>query len=386
MEQADPTAFASIYAQVTAAALAKVERAQIGLAGGDQPEKLATVLGAEAGCPACERQERSRKWWVATLAEGLEDTEVRRAFDDGHPVCLQHLLDCEADMGQAVSTFVARVQDLLSQPGVVGAELLQALRGLELSPAPGSVGKAPWAPSVVGDGKPSWSGALARLRTALQLGTCPACVFAARDRHAYLEWLTVAVVSSPYSDWAPALELCRDHSWEILHVAGVERVDPLLEAMRQQSLARLRLARQRTGAGDVRRRKLGWSRSRQTSSTYGDHKRECPACEAGQDAAKRTCELLLRAIPDPLLASAYQASGGLCVPHLRLALAAAGGAESAQFLLRAARVRLAVLSWELEEVGRRRAWDRRWEPEADLSGAWRRAAEHVGGLYQRPIA
>jgi hypothetical protein len=385
VEQADPATFASIYAQVTAAALAKVQRAEIGLAHGDQPKNLVTVLGAEAACPACERQESSRRSRLAALAEGLEDTQVRRAFGIGHPVCLQHLVDCQADLGKAARTFVNRVQDLISQPGLVGAELLKALRGLERWPAPGSDHPTPWAPAALGDRQPNWSGDLAELRAAMELGSCPACFFAARDQRAYLGWLSVAFRSSPYSDWAPALQLCRDHSWELLRVAGVERVEPLLEAMRQQSVVRLTVAGQRTGARDVRR-KPWWSRSQQAPLAYAEREDVCPACEASQDAAKRTCELLLQAISDPSLASAYQRSGGVCLPHLPLALAAADGAESAKLILGSARVRLAVLLWELEGAGRRRAWDRRWEPGADSLGACRRAAEHVGGLYRRPSA
>jgi hypothetical protein len=382
VEQADPATFVSIYAQVTAAALAKVERAKIGLGNGDQPKTLVTVLSAEAACPACERQETSRRWRVVTLAESLEDTQVRRAFDSGHPVCLQHLVDCQADLGQAAWTFVNRVRDLIAQPGLVGAELLKALRGLERWSVPGSDHPTLHAPAAPPDGRPNWSEALAELRAALELGGCPACFFAARDQRAYLGWLAVAFQSSPYSDWAPALHLCRDHSWVLLRVAGVERVEPLLEAMRQHSVIRLG---QRTGAREARRR-LWWSRSGQAPWAYADREDECPACEASQDAAKRTCELLLQAISDPSLASAYQGSGGVCLPHLPLALAAAGGAESAKLILGSARVRLAVLLWELEGAGRRRAWDRRWEPGADSSGACRRAAEHVGGLYRRPSA
>lgn len=87
-------------------------------------------------------------------------------------------------------------------------------------------------------------------------------------------------------------------------------------------------------ASPVRRR---WRRIFRPRRPMGDavswRRARCPVCTAVADAERSYIDTLLTFIEDPELGKAYEASAGLCLPHVALALAQAPGHPGAVPLL-----------------------------------------------------
>jgi hypothetical protein len=91
---------------------------------------------------------------------------------------------------------------------------------------------------------------------------------------------------------------------------------------------------------------------------------DCPACAARDQAIGRALEVLLDQLPQPETRAAYEASDGLCLPHLREALAGTRSRHrgAAAILAAASAERLRGLEAELAEYVRKHDYRFRDEP------------------------
>lgn len=105
----------------------------------------------------------------------------------------------------------------------------------------------------------------------------------------------------------------------------------------------------------------------------------CPACVQRDDAVRRALTLIAEHEGDAELAAAIAAGDGLCLPHLRLALAELPGRALAQVLQRQRAVWQA-LDAELAEALRKHDFRFRDEAFGAEEDSWRRAVEAVAGM------
>ena len=374
--RAEPSTIGHIFEQIGRGALAAVDRAQSALSDHWSPPGTAAGLRPSQKCLACQSESDSGQRRVATLARELSAPVVRSAFEAAHPLCLEHLVRSWGDLGEAAAPAALRTADLLAAVAPDAGPTLTALRGVDLNggerPRPEARKPVPEEPAH------GWSAGLAELETEIESGGCPACARAEREQAAYLSWLAQEVIAAPYHRWAAAVDLCREHSWALLAGVGQDPAQPLWDAMRSQATSQLGEALVERSPSAPRSHR-GRDRSGWVPPALR-RERECPACRAYQAAGERICELLVLAVDEPSTNAAYGRSGGLCMHHLPLAVGRARNVLQAGILLQVARVRLAVLQWELAEASRRRGWDTRWEAPSRVDQSWRRAVQHLGGV------
>ncbi len=108
----------------------------------------------------------------------------------------------------------------------------------------------------------------------------------------------------------------------------------------------------------------------------------CPVCRVGEETARRYAEVLLRdlgkdaaGVRAPLIQG-----GGLCLSHLRLALAASGPAAGYQALIAAQREAWSALMAELDEFIRKNDYRFQGEPMGDERDSWLRALDALVGF------
>ncbi len=105
----------------------------------------------------------------------------------------------------------------------------------------------------------------------------------------------------------------------------------------------------------------------------------CPACRVGEATARRYAEVLLRDVGAEEVRAALIRGGGLCLPHLRLALQASGPAAGYRALLAAQREAWSALMAELDEFIRKNDYRFQHEPMGDERDAWLRALDALVG-------
>lgn len=150
-----------------------------------------------------------------------------------------------------------------------------------------------------------------RLVRACAAPGCPVCRCAAEDATRQLEALGPGVEDAA-SAWAA---LCALHGWMWAERTAGARPGDLLGPL----IAELRRPRGPAAGGSLR---ALWR------ALAGGHARaelaSCSVCDAARSSARRHLAMLVRSFGEPLLRRAYEASSGLCAPHLRHALAAGG--------------------------------------------------------------
>jgi hypothetical protein len=131
----------------------------------------------------------------------------------------------------------------------------------------------------------------------------------------------------------------------------------------------------RGGWGSRLREQLGGARG--VADRLAAHE-ACPACTQRDDAVLRALAIVSEHDGDAELSGALVASDGLCLPHLRAALAQLSGPALAQVLARQRAVWQA-LDGELAEAIRKHDFRFRHESFGDEEDSWRRAVEAVAG-------
>jgi hypothetical protein len=216
---------------------------------------------------------------------------------------------------------------------------------------------------------------------------CPICRLEQQGVERYLDNQFYESVNSPA--WRDHLRashgFCYEHAW-----LGVERrlgdalgfsiiyhdlVNHLIKSLNDNSSARP--ARRRTSVlrqipDSVRRRVEG------VLAAITPVKR-CPACEHREELSRNLFPALVEDLPTPAMADALQASEGLCLPHLGLAMGYVKDVAAYEILLTIHRTKLESLRIELAEFIRKNDYQVIKEGFGSEGNAWLRAIGMVVG-------
>ncbi len=106
----------------------------------------------------------------------------------------------------------------------------------------------------------------------------------------------------------------------------------------------------------------------------------CPVCQHLADTETLLIRTLLRSLrEEPAFREAYQQSTGLCLPHLRMALAASADHDIFDLLRQRALDTQSTLRQQLQEIIRKHDYRFQHEPPGAEKGAAERAVAHVAG-------
>jgi hypothetical protein len=120
-------------------------------------------------------------------------------------------------------------------------------------------------------------------------------------------------------------------------------------------------------------------RAKEPISAALDPAAPCPACDSGSRTDHLAQREMLTFLQEPAGREAYQASDGVCLPHLRELLRSSEDAEVSQYLLKEERTRWERLHAELQEYCRKHDYRFRHEPCGAERDSWRRAAWKLAG-------
>jgi len=106
----------------------------------------------------------------------------------------------------------------------------------------------------------------------------------------------------------------------------------------------------------------------------------CRACELTGNLVTYYLRWLVENLADPQFLALYEASDGLCLPHLRRALEQAEDDDVARRLVEVSLRRLAPLATDVGEYVRKRDWNNRQEPKHPWEEvSWMRAVAFFSG-------
>ncbi|MEW6232233.1 MAG: DUF6062 family protein [Chloroflexota bacterium] len=236
-----------------------------------------------------------------------------------------------------------------------------------------------------------------RLEEAFEEVGCPICLLVAESEDAFLEQFLWEGVNDPFlrGRLLTSLGFCRDHAWQVVDKEaryGGTGVGIVYEHLGRQTLAaleshlkaeRVRLALAPTGWRRAAQRwlkRLGLTRSSNASFDGLEPRTPCPACQVRDEAEQRYASWLVEHLNDLRFRQAFAESDGLCLPHLRLALALADEPAARTFLIETMSQKIGTLAHDLSEYGRKHNWQYRGEAktENELKSWIRAVAWFVG--------
>ncbi len=416
-----PHVIAIIYLSLISSAIEKLREAEKAPSSG----QLTEMLVPKQRCPSCETRDRNVGHNLRSLRATLGHPDVREALGRNAAICVPHLLMIASHLDWEELRYL--VGEANHHLGRAGDESVPGDANSLAAMIWGFDQDAAYRENIpVTDGNDrdveldmlgsAWSPTVTELRRRFSESGCFICHVQRRALAGYFEWLAKEIMEAPIYRWNAAFWLCREHAHEFalqkneLAVSKLERAirahwlanfEKLMEDLRYKPHDRLvfRLAegprrlREKlsedarvprtlqselwTVLGEAVRppgRILPELRERSLRAT------RCPACVYLETITIKNGDLLARAIEDPGTLRAYQESSGLCLRHLPRALTFREESESASNLLRAQKVRLELLQWELREYGRKQSWTLRYEPRGTEQDAPRRAVAQYTGV------
>jgi len=232
------------------------------------------------------------------------------------------------------------------------------------------------------------------LKRALGQEGCPICRLQAEAEERYLGhvlWENVNDLATR-ARFLPSWGYCGRHARLLGHLELKDYRDAMGTAIMYESLIQQlknHLGRVQAEAAQFRAprrwRIFGepWSRAKQVPTPLSPTA-ECYVCEIGKAGAETVLEGLLEGLTgkEVDLSALYQASDGLCLPHLRSALAQnpMGESQVGKILVEHVQKYVALLQTRLSEYVRKHGWDAREEritPEEYAS--WRKAVAFFSG-------
>ncbi len=240
------------------------------------------------------------------------------------------------------------------------------------------------------------------LKLALQRPGCPICHLRAESELRYIRSLLWESINDPPTrgHFIRSLGYCPEHTWQIGLLEQEEFGVPLgnvilYEHLSSVILERLALYTRRMGWTHQPwwRRLLQaiWPRSWQPLAARElQPEAPCRVCQMGEESEQSYLAWLLRELsgPEDQFRTAYAASEGLCLRHLRQGLAAADRTveSGARFLVETTRQRLGTLHHDLSEFERKSTWNYRHEAktEAEKMALWRALTFSGGNPQGKP--
>ena len=244
------------------------------------------------------------------------------------------------------------------------------------------------------------------LRLAFRECGCPVCRLRQQAERRYLFTLLYENVNDggARSHLVRGLGLCQEHAWALQAVeqerwhdglgVGIIYEDlagrvlaSLTEYLEQNSLSRAdtraRLGQRLESWGAMGRwlaRRLLPSAPGASLLAHVSPAARCRACEIVDRMGRVQLDWLLQGLAEPEFRDLYGASDGLCLPHLRRALAGARAEQAVHCLAEVAAAQLGPLVHDLKEYVRKRDWNNREEPKQLWEQAsWVRAVAFFAG-------
>jgi hypothetical protein len=107
---------------------------------------------------------------------------------------------------------------------------------------------------------------------------------------------------------------------------------------------------------------------------------QCPACRTRAEQERTAIDSLLEGLADRTFLQAYEASAGLCLPHLRFALCQATDERAFAVLRDQAVAQHERFRTQLHEIMRKHDYRFRDEPSGAERGSVQRAVQHIAGV------
>jgi hypothetical protein len=185
------------------------------------------------------------------------------------------------------------------------------------------------------------------LRDAMKQPGCPICRLAHRAAQGYIDTLLWEMVNDPESrrDLRRAQGLCPDHSWRLVRGGPSLGATIIMHDVLQNTLRAAEAQNTAQRHASLAGRMLEHLRVTDGSAADRDEflKRlepqgRCPACEQVEITQRIATATLLENLSErDGMATEFQASEGLCLPHLRLAVKASDNSDTLNGLLGAQR-------------------------------------------------
>jgi hypothetical protein len=219
------------------------------------------------------------------------------------------------------------------------------------------------------------------LRDALTAGGCPICRLGQQAADSYLNALIHEGVTDPdlREKLRDARGLCHHHAWRLANRRGSTLGAAIIYHDVTNTLIKLLEAQDDAPASGG----LHWPGAHRGDMTALARRlgasAPCPACQLEDSARPRAVKTLLKYLDDPDIAAGYLSAGGLCLPHLQLALTQANDAQ-AHAIIAAQLTIYRALRAEMAELIRKHDHRFRGEPVSDEeSDAWLRAIARIAG-------
>lgn len=216
------------------------------------------------------------------------------------------------------------------------------------------------------------------LLDAFALDGCPACRVSLKGVDRYFDSLTYECVNDrKVRDEVRASHgLCREHAYHWIEQPRVLSTAMIYRDVYGHLRERLRALEYEEPEG-MWERLVALVGRRKPRRGLLQAEKPCAACLVLAREDEKTLGTLLGALDDPGYEEAYAASAGLCLPHLKAALAAAPHQSAFQALVEIELKRQDLLVSQLDELIRREDPRYRGEPSGPERGAAHRAVRHA---------
>lgn len=209
---------------------------------------------------------------------------------------------------------------------------------------------------------------------------CPLCALVRGYEDRYVDSLLYEYSLDPgvHAAFRRGRGLCNHHSWHLAHHHGYSLgVSHLFEAALDELIAIVGRESDSGPAPSRWRDRLGAAPESRLADAL-EPEGPCPACASVQDVERGYLDAFARYWSDAALRRAYDASHGVCLPHLRAALRRMSSAHARE-LAAAQRDKWAALKRELDQFQIKSAFNYVGEPFGAEADSWRRAVAAVVG-------
>ncbi|MBN1219042.1 MAG: hypothetical protein JXM69_08940 [Anaerolineae bacterium] len=220
---------------------------------------------------------------------------------------------------------------------------------------------------------------------------CPFCRLVEQIGDRFLDACLHGTVTDPdiRFKYRESIGFCNRHAWRLPGSGGGRRlgIAIIYQDFIKQVTRKLEKARYNaSGGASLGRLQESLNRKKPTGATQSlvrslEPQKPCPACVQEKELETLAMTTLVDFLPnDERLREAFQASDGLCLPHLRRALELVRNETAFEILIEDARQKMGKLIEELDEFIRKH--DHRFQDEsfAAEGDSWQRALARIAGM------
>ncbi len=333
-----------------------------------QPLQYPQGIASRKGCRVCEVGEENLERSIVLFANGGDEEEFLASFSASPGICLDHLRSVIPHIDKSL------IRSHLIEAAIKRLELFGRELSAHRETDSIAIGCRPVIEWFLGRRKwVTWTGLRpTSMQEALSGELCPVCALMPEEVSAYIGRLlwTLEHDVTLCEELTRSRGFCNRHGWQVYDVdmAGSNGRTMamfyfyLLELVTPALRETLRISSMRS-AGRAKWWKLPeWmQQERNALSAFASYSgikswASCPVCRVEADAERRRVWELVQGFQNPECRSRYSASPGLCLHHLRHALALSN-AEGRIVLLAKARDRVTNLLFLLGEYSRRHSGD-----------------------------